>query len=163
MKRILPWLLAILFLLCACGEVVYTAQEDEVRIVVELDTEDDIYEVSFARCVDGEAFGGCGVSNADRSRLGYNRFGQREKNPKVLLDFLKEDFPNITDLSGFSMQLYVRNSPLEGVNWDEPFDGTVEVQNELAFPVEYGHLYRVRLSGSREKGYTATYLGEQEG
>ncbi len=162
MKRKMLWLLAILLLLCACGEAIYTAKEDAVGILVEIDVEDDVYEILWAGAMDGEDFGGGGASNADRSRLGYDRFGRKEKDPKELLEFCKEDYPQTTDLSTFSLTLYVRNEPLEGVNWDAPYEGAVQVQGELAFPVEYGHLYRVRLSGSREKGYTATYLGEQE-
>ncbi len=161
MKRFAVLLLA-LCLLLGCSAAEYHADEQTILILVELDQSDDVYEISYERMINGQSVGGGGASNADRSRLGYTRFGTREKDPLIDLILTTDDFPADADLDAFSLQLYVRTEPLISVDWDDPYVGTIPVKELLSFSVAYGHVYRVRLYGSTEEGYHAEFLGQTE-
>ncbi|MBR3271221.1 MAG: hypothetical protein IKI59_04795 [Clostridia bacterium] len=156
LKRIGLLLLCLfLFPRFSCGgSYVPKPQPDRITFVYELQTEDDIYEVMCSRLIDGEEVSIHGGSHADKTEL-----------KGLLEDWIeKDDYPEGDedfDYSKFGMQLYIRTEPLTDLDPARIFLNTVPVEPLLEFPVEYGHLYTIRIEGSREKGYTATYLGEQ--
>lgn len=126
------------------------AQENEVVIVAELQT-DDVYEVACEYAIDGVFCGGQGGSHADGSKLGQS----------LALRFETCDFPQNADLSTFSVTFLLQNATKtnQGIDLNNTFREMVPVEGTLAFPVAYGNVYRVLIAGSAEKGYKAHYLG----
>ena len=157
MKRVIQ-ILTCLCLLCtvtACEglfalEPVYHASENEALIVVELDVEDTVFEILCEYGTDGTAWGGQGAAHADGSKLKRS----------IDLHLESSDFPENVDLSTFSIQLLVVNTKTDrkSIDLNDPLRGTIPA-GELSFPIEFGTVYRVLISGSAEKGYTAQYLG----
>ena len=149
----------LLMVLCAAGcvwlnpEPVYTANVNEVVIVVEPNTDDSVYEVMGIFGVNGILCGGRGGGNADRSKLEY------------AIDALRlepKDFPIKSDLSTFTVDFYLATVNDHAIDFDNPTEGMVPVAGTLAFPVAYGNVYRVSITGSAEKGYKANYLGTDD-
>ncbi len=152
-RRIGAMLLCLLLLpQLACGKAQDAAKTNRrIALVYELHTEDDVYEVLSKRYIDGEQIGQRGVSNHDRSKLG-----------ETLGDWVEYETDadgNEYDYAGFGIRLYVRNEPVDWEN-ESIFDGAVPVEPMLSFKAELGRKYTIRIEGSREKGYTASFLGE---
>ena len=138
----------------ACKKAQDTSKENHrIWLVYELQTEDDVYEVLSKRYIDGEQIGEHGGSNHDGSKLG-----------ETFSDWVEYETDadgKEYDYSRFGIRLYVRNEPVDMEN-DAIFDGAVEVEPMLTFKAEFDHKYTIRIEGSREKGYTAAFLGEKK-
>ena len=155
-KRIGAALLCLFLLpLLACGKTQNTANANHrIWLTYELHTEDDVYEVLYQWYIDGKRIGDHGLSFADKSSL-----------PETLDDFVQyETDPegNDYDYSKFGIRLYLRNEPVSDTENESILDGAVPVEPMLSFAAEFDHKYTILIEGSREKGYTATFLGEQK-
>ncbi len=153
MKRILAILFCALLLFGCSGEVQYTASEDSFWIVVEPAIEEPLYEIVMDYGKDGEWIGVQGVTNADNSAMTDRTFG-------FLFD--PDEYPEDVSIEEgeWEFDFWLRSTP--GAPEMDPakvYDGKASVQDTLKLSTEFGHVYYVRIEGSVEKGYTATYLG----
>lgn len=155
-KRIATILLLLFLLpLLACGKPQNTANANHrIWLDYELHTEDDVYEVLYQWYIDGEPIDDHGLSFADHSKL-----------PETLADFVEyktDPEGNGYDYSKFGIRLYLRNEPVSDANNTPILDGAVPVEPMLTFAAEFDRHYVIRIEGSREQGYTATFLGERK-
>jgi hypothetical protein len=118
-----------------------TVAEDEVLLLFDLDTQDELYQVSMDCLVDGQVVSSAGIRNADST-------------PFVENDRIYDPFKLGTeyDISKLSLQLYVADF----INDFGDHEGEYKVENELNLLAEYGTIYYITISGDKENGYSAT-------
>jgi hypothetical protein len=117
-----------------------TVAEDEVLLIFDLDTQDELYQVSMDYLIDGEIVGDAGTRNADGTPLIEN---------ERIYDPFKLDTEY--DISKLSLQLYVADF----INDFGDHEGEYKVENVLKLFAEYGNIYYITIAGDKENGYTA--------
>jgi hypothetical protein len=117
-----------------------TVAEDEVLLIFDLDTQDELYQVSMDYLIDGEIVGDSGTRNADGTP-----FYENER----IYDSFKLDAEY--DISKLCLQLYVADF----INDFGDHKGEYKVENEIELFAEYGNIYYITISGDKENGYTA--------
>jgi hypothetical protein len=117
-----------------------TASEDEVLLIFDLDTQDELYQVSMDYLIDGEIVGDAGFRNADSTPF--------VENDRIYYPFnLDAEY----DISKLSLQLYVADF----INDFGDHEGEYKIKNRLDLSAEYGKDYYITITGDKENGYTA--------
>lgn len=125
---------------CAAGPEA-EAPTERFFVTVENGTSERIMGLHMEYMLFGEATGGGIVENANGSALDLKQ--------RLSWEFLPRDFPDNSDLSGFSIAYFVVLPDGEEVACGEP----------LAFPAAYGEEYCYVLSGNMSDGFA---LGIQQ-
>lgn len=141
-------LLALCLGLAACSEPLGSAGKDEVFIRVHVETEDEIEEFLHEYGFGEKSFATGGTRAADWTpmKAGEVIFETLERNAEP------PTVPEDGDLTGFWMEFSV------GL-FDEAVT-PVPVEGRIDVPVEFGHNYDYRLTGSWEKGYKLERMEE---
>jgi hypothetical protein len=135
-------LLLVLFVVCymSNSDNEPTVAEDEVLLIFDLDTQDELYQVSMDYLINGEIVGDAGTRKADGTPL--------VENERIYYPFkLDTEY----DISKLSLQLYVADF----INDFGDHEGEYKVENTLKLFAEYGNIYYITISGDKENGYTA--------
>ena len=120
--------------------------DDEIRMEIQLDVEEDIGLFIIDLESAGETFSG-GISNADKSLLKQedllvNHYSKEEFNKLENLDDLKVRFSIITKYVDPNYENIYPEDLTERMDW-------------MTIDATYGETYRFKVTGSAEKGYQA--------
>ena len=120
--------------------------DDEIRMEIQLDVEEDIGLFIIDLEVAGETFSG-GISNADKSLLKQedllvNHYSKEEFNKLENIDDLKVRFSIITKYVDPNYENIYPEDLTESMDW-------------MTIDAKYGETYRFKVTGSAEKGYQA--------
>ncbi len=138
---------------CTGSSSEVTAEQDEVLLEVTLETEDEIYMVSYDTFIDGDMVNGGETGNVNGSAITDN----------VYISLTEDDFPEGSDLSALSIQFYIAYTTDNAGDIESAanHDGQDIVSNELSIEAAYGNKYSIVISGGKESGYAAS-LAEGE-
>jgi len=117
---------------------------DEVLLIFDLDTQDEIYQVSMDYFVDEKIVGDAGARNADCTPFAEN---DRIYHPIKKGVDLNADL----DISKLALQLYVADF----INDFGDHKSEYKIENEIKLVAEYGNVYYIAIAGDKENGYTA--------
>ena len=147
MKKLLIILLLVMgMLVTGCQKKEVTAGENEFIVIVELAAEDR--EICVLNCdyfLEKDLKGGRSVCNAN------------QKTPlkgELYFNFEPADFPAGADISTFSA-FYLAEYDFSHVGEVANYADADLIANEIVLNAKWGQVYRVRITGSREKGYAA--------
>lgn len=148
MKRKTLAVLIISMLLLICFAVFYmtggdkepVAAADEVLLLFDLNTSDEIYQVSIEYMIDGEIVGDAGTRNANGTPFAENE--------RIYYSFRLDA---AHDISKLSLQLYVADF----INDFGDHKSEYRIENEIKLSAEYGNTYYITIAGDKETGYTA--------
>ena len=120
------------------------AAVDEVLLIIDLEVQDEIYQVSMEYLVDEKIVGDTGTRNADCTPLAENDRIYHSIKKGVHLD---ADL----DIRKLSLQFYVADF----INDFGDHKSEYKVENEIKLVAEYGNIYYIAIAGDKENGYTA--------
>ncbi len=125
------------------------AAEDEILLIVDLDSQDEIYQVSMDFFVDGVWVGDAGTRNADGTPL-----GSKER----IYQFIQvgTDLEAGLDISRLSVQFYLANTLLNDPKDLAERTVRYKVGEEVEIAAEYGNTYYISIVGSKESGFTVS-------
>lgn len=140
-------LLALALLLGGCGKEELRAGEDEFILDVTLDSKEPIYRLSCEYFLKGELMGGLSCENADGSAMCEETYCFR---------FDGDNFPDNSDLSGFSAVFYVTKS-LGGADLTQiaAHENQIAAEGEIAIAAQNGNIYPIRIAGGGDR-FTAS-------
>lgn len=122
------------------------AMEDEIKLLIQLDLEEDIGLLVLDNTLDGVETSG-GISNADKSML--------KRNDIVDWTISKQDYGNPADTADLSVRFRVITEYCEpNYDNDYPEEFTV-LLDPISFKAEFGKSYHVTITGDKESGYQA--------
>lgn len=118
--------------------------DDEIRMEIQLDVEEDIGLFIIDLEVAGETFSG-GISNADKSLL---------KQDELLVNhYTKEDLNKLEDLDDLKVRFSIITKYVDP-NYENiyPEDDTKRM-DWMTIDARYGETYRFKVTGSADQGY----------
>ena len=120
------------------------ADDDEVLLIFDLNTKDEIYQISMDFIVDEKIVGRAGTRNANSTPFA--------KDERIYYSIVKGvDLNKDLDISKLSLQFYVADFIND---FGEP-DDEYKIENEIKLVAGYGNVYYITIAGDKENGYFA--------